>query len=606
MGVDWFLFTVSIYLAFCLRFSSAWPSVELQRFSGQILALIIIKSVIFRWKGLYRPILRFTGVEFLSWAAQAVLISVCIQITVFYIFRLPLHRSVLFIDALLTLILVVGSRLGIYWLFRQLKFGLHAPQQPAQRCLIYGAGVAGSRLATSLLNEPNYRLVGFIDDDPGLHEHSLQGVPVFPPHALAELRDKPGVDLVVLAMPSVGKSRRKEIIEELQGHSVLVKTIPSLKALLTEQASISQLTNIDVTELLGREEIAPDPQLLSINIAGRAVLVTGAGGSIGSELCRQIAQLEPCCLVLFELSEFSLYNIDLELRENHPDIIIHACLGSVTDEQSLLAAMRTHQIETVYHAAAYKHVPMVEMNPNQGVYNNVFGTLITAQCAIAAQVKNFVLISTDKAVRPTNVMGASKRIAELTIQALAHQQMTDRPRFALVRFGNVLDSSGSVVPRFRNQIAEGKPITVTHPEITRYFMSIPEAVRLVIQAGALAKGGEVFLLDMGDPIRIYDLAIQMIRLSGLIPFQDIDVQITGLRPGEKLYEELLIDGKSSQPTRHPKIFSAFEHYLSWEELKPALDSLLLTARLCDRKALIQQIKALVHEYNPKPSNQRIR
>ena len=344
----------------------------------------------------------------------------------------------------------------------------------------------------------------------------------------------------------------------------------------------------------------PYPELLNMNVTGKSVLVTGAGGSIGSQLCRQIASLEPKCLILYEISEFSLYQIDIELGENYPHLKRFPYLGNVTDKVHLTSILQHHQVDTIYHAAAYKHVPLVEVNQAQGVYNNVFGTLNAVQGAIAANVANFVLISTDKAVRPTNIMGASKRIAELVIQGLADQPTT-KTCFAIVRFGNVLDSSGSVVPRFRQQIAQGKPITVTHRDITRYFMSIPEAVRLVIQAGAMANGGEVFLLDMGEPIKIYDLALQMIRLSGLVPLRDIPIHITGLRPGEKLYEELLIDGNNIRPTKHSKIFCAYEKKIPWQVLKSLLEQLLTHVKNNDHDGITRQIHKMVPEYQPQKS-----
>jgi FlaA1/EpsC-like NDP-sugar epimerase len=350
--------------------------------------------------------------------------------------------------------------------------------------------------------------------------------------------------------------------------------------------------------LLGREEVLPYPELLHLNVTGKSVLVTGAGGSIGSELCRQIAQLDPKCLILYELNEFALYTIDLELKESYPTLCHYPYLGNITDATHFQFLLQQHQVDTIYHAAAYKHVPLVEINATQGVYNNVAGSLIAAQSAINCRVSNFVLISTDKAVRPTNVMGASKRVAELVVQSLADLPQTPT-RFAIVRFGNVLGSSGSVVPRFRQQIALGKPITVTHQDVTRYFMSIPEAVRLVMQAGAMAQGGEVFLLDMGEPVRIYDLAERMIRLSGLEPGHDIEIQVTGLRPGEKLYEELLIDPKIAKPTKHPRIFCASESKLSYETLLPQLKSLLEKAQNQEHNELIRLLQEIVPEYQPR-------
>ncbi|MFM7478722.1 MAG: polysaccharide biosynthesis protein, partial [Microcystis aeruginosa] len=461
----------------------------------------------------------------------------------------------------------------------------------------YGAGVVGRQLARSLQNDPHYRLLAFIDDNPDLQQRVIQGIRVYPPSQLALLHQKRAFDWVVLAIPNVAKAKKRQIIESLETLPIDIKTVPPLSKILSGEATINQIRSVDVSELLGREEILPHPELLGKNVTGKAVLVTGGGGSIGSELCRQIAFLKPKCLVIYELNEFSLYKIDLDLSENYSDLRKYAYLGNVLDRNHLARVIQQHQIETIYHTAAYKHVPLVEANPSQGVYTNVWGSLNVAQTAIENSVSNLVLISTDKAVRPTNIMGASKRCAELVVQALAALPDTST-RCAIVRFGNVLDSSGSVVPRFREQIAQRKNITLTHRDIIRYFMSIPEAVRLVIQAGAMAKGGEVFLLDMGEPVRIYDLALQMIRLSGLELGQDIDIEITGLRPGEKLYEELLIDTDKARPTAHPKIFCANEHFLAWDKLQIKLEQLLNYIQVNDRQGLVKSLQDLVPEYRP--------
>jgi len=592
--VDTLLFLLAITVAFYLRFNLTLPGLAIDKYTWQVVLLILIKLFIFRIKGIYRPIIRYTEIDFLATAALAVIYSSGAQVILTYLQGTwPLPRAVLIIDALLTLVFVVGARLFIRYLCRQLIIA-NGNKTP-ERFVIYGAGNSGCQLARALLDEPNYRLIAFVDDNRDLHGHVIMGVRVYPSDQLPKLlQDKP-FDTVILAIPSLDRPRKRQIIERLQYLSVFVKTIPSLKEILANQVSISEIRNIDVSELLGREEVLPNPDLLQLNVTEKSVLVTGAGGSIGSQLCRQIAQLKPKCLILYELSEYSLYQIDIELQEKYPKLNKIACLGNVTDQLQLSSLLKKHDVDTVYHAAAYKHVPLVEANPCQGIYNNVFGTLSVAKCAIACGVSNFVLISTDKAVRPTNIMGASKRVAELVIQALADQP-DHHTCFALVRFGNVLDSSGSVVPRFRQQIAEGKPVTVTHPEVTRYFMSIPEAVRLVIQAGAMACGGEVFLLDMGEPIKIYDLAVQMIRLSGLNPGKDIEIKITGLRPGEKLYEELLIDHENLRATQHPKIFCAHEKKIKWKLLQVMLEDLLTSARCNDCDSLIKQLKELVPEY----------
>jgi FlaA1/EpsC-like NDP-sugar epimerase len=599
IALDGVLCLISIYSALSLRFNIFPANQKIEEYSWLILLLIILKLSVFYIKGMYRPILRYTDLEFLWTAAQSVLYSSGTLVILAYFQRdggLP--RSVLIIDAVLTLVSLVTVRALVRSLFA--KISTFRSGDSLERFIIYGAGSAGSQLARALINDPNYRLIGFIDDDIDLQQQVIQGLKVYSPLDLTNLLQEKPFDTVLLAMPFLDKNRRREIIDSLKTLPIFVKTIPTLEELLSNKVSINEIRKIDVAELLGREEVLPNPELLNLNITGKSVLVTGAGGSIGSELCRQIAKLQPKCLIFFELNEYSLYKIDLEIAEHYPQIKRHTYLGNIAERDYFEGVLKKHKVETIYHAAAYKHVPLVEANPGPGVYNNVAGTLVAAQSAIAAKVSNFVLISTDKAVRPTNIMGTSKRIAELTIQGLADLPST-HTCFSIVRFGNVLDSSGSVVPRFRQQIALGKSITVTHPEVTRYFMSIPEAVRLVIQAGAMAQGGEVFLLDMGEPIRIYDLAVQMIRLSGLIPGEDIDIEFTGLRPGEKLYEELLINGDNIKATKHPKIYCAREHKIAWQVLHPMLRNLLNQAQTNDLETLIESLQDLVPEYQ----NQKI-
>jgi FlaA1/EpsC-like NDP-sugar epimerase len=594
---DLVIFTLTICLAFSLRFNLDLEYHHIRPFFGEILSLIAIKIVVFYLKGIYSPVLRYTGLEFLSSVLQAVLYSSGVLISLAYFQRDAfLPRSVLIIDALLTLVLVIGSRLLIRSTFHRLNIYVSSVDREPT-IVIYGAGVVGCQLARSLQNDPHYRLFAFVDDNPDLQHRVIQGIRVYPPSQLSLLHQKRSFDWVVLAIPNIDKARKRQIIESLETLPIAIKTVPPLSKILSGEATINQIRSVDVSELLGREEILPRPELLGKNVTGKAVLVTGGGGSIGSELCRQIALLKPKYLVIYELNEFSLYKIDLDLSENYPDLRKYAYLGNVLDRNHLDRVIRQHQIETIYHTAAYKHVPLVEANASQGVYTNIWGTLNVAQAAIKCSVRNLVLISTDKAVRPTNIMGASKRCAELVIQALAALPQTGTC-CAIVRFGNVLDSSGSVVPRFREQIAQRKNITLTHRDIIRYFMSIPEAVRLVIQAGAMAKGGEVFLLDMGEPVKIYDLALQMIRLSGLELGQDIDIEITGLRPGEKLYEELLIDTNKARPTAHPKIFCANEHFIAWDRLQIKLDQLLSHVQVNDRQGLTKSLQDLVPEYQP--------
>ncbi|NCS23520.1 MAG: polysaccharide biosynthesis protein [Microcystis aeruginosa BS13-02] len=597
MVTDCLIFGLSIYLAFSLRFNLSLEYQQIRPFFGEILSLIAIKLLVFYLKGIYRPVVRYTGLEFLSSVLQAVLYSSGVLISLAYFQRDAfLPRSVLIIDALLTLVLVIGVRLLIRSVFHRLNIYVSSVDREPT-IVIYGAGVVGRQLARSLQNDPHYRLLAFVDDNPDLQRRVIQGIRVYPSPQLPLLHQKKAFDWVILAIPNVAKARKRQIIESLETLPIAIKTVPPLSKILSGETTINQIRSIDVSELLGREEILPHPELLGKNVTGKAVLVTGGGGSIGSELCRQIAFLKPKCLVIYELNEFSLYKIDLDLSENYSDLRKYAYLGNVLDRNHLDRVIQQHQIETIYHTAAYKHVPLVEANASQGVYTNVWGSLNVAQTAIENSVSNLVLISTDKAVRPTNIMGASKRCAELVVQALATLPDTST-HCAIVRFGNVLDSSGSVVPRFREQIAQRKNITLTHRDIIRYFMSIPEAVRLVIQAGAMAKGGEVFLLDMGEPVKIYDLALQMIRLSGLELGQDIDIEITGLRPGEKLYEELLIDTDKARPTAHPKIFCAHEYFLAWDELQIKLEQLLNYIQLNDRQGLVKSLQDLVPEYQP--------
>jgi FlaA1/EpsC-like NDP-sugar epimerase len=589
---------VSLFLAFIIRLRSIQAAIPVLYQSWSILlTCVVITLAIFKLSGVYRPILRYTGLEFLSAITKATLISSGLWLLLsFRIDMWWMPKSIIIVNALLTLVLVIAARLMIRYAINLLYHQKPINAQ-AESVIIYGAGSAGIQLANNLKHEPGYVVAAFVDDNSELHNNLMGGHHIYSPKQLSELIEITQAKTLVLAIPSLTKADRKKVVDQLQHLPITIKTVPTLTEILTNKVSLSAIRRVEVSDLLGREEVLPEPGLLSLNIRGKSVLVTGAGGSIGAELCRQIAKLEPTCLVLYELSEFALYSIDMELNKKYPQIPCYAYLGNVTDRAHLSDILLEHQIDTVYHAAAYKHVPLVEANPAQGVRNNVLGTLNTAQCAIDAKVQNFVLISTDKAVRPTNVMGASKRCAELTIQALA-----DRPqcptRFGIVRFGNVLDSSGSVVPHFRQQIANGQAITVTHPEVTRYFMSIPEAVRLVIQAGAMATGGDVFVLEMGDPVKIYDLAEQMIRLSGLTPGKDIEIKITGLRPGEKLYEELLIDGENIQKTRHPKIFSAHEEKFTWSELEPMLQVLFQAAQAGDKVGIVRQLQKLVRGYQP--------
>ncbi|MBT4525777.1 MAG: polysaccharide biosynthesis protein [Deltaproteobacteria bacterium] len=603
--IDTFLIIISIYLAFNLRFDifNVWSF--LPQYQNLILLLLPIKICTFWLVGLYKPVIRYAGLEFLSTAFKGVAGSSGIFIAVIFIFSLPsLPRSIFIIDAFLTLVLIVFSRIMVRWLIINVTERSQIVKSSTENILIYGAGRTGSQVAQLIVQDKNRKLVGFLDDDKQLLKHEISGKTVFSPQKLDALIEKYHIETILLAVQSAGKKRNLEIIKTLQKYSVQIKTIPDINRVVSGEFTVNEIRTVDIADLLGREEVNAIDKLLQKNIYQKTVLVTGAGGSIGSEMCRQIAKLDPKRLILLERNEYALYEIDIELKEHFPDLEIIPFLGSVTIRDLLEKVFSAFQIDTVYHAAAYKHVPLVEANIVEGIYNNVIGTMRCVQAAEKYKVESFVLISTDKAVRPTNVMGTTKRIAELILQAFA-QKKGIKTRFAMVRFGNVLDSAGSVVPRFRKQIEDGKDLTVTHKEINRYFMSIPEASRLVIQAGALGKGGDVFLLDMGEPVKIYDLAVQMIELSGFKLGDDIDINITGLRPGEKLYEELLIDKANGQKTIHPKIFTANEHFFQWKELETMIQELRSILKTDNRTEIINQLKTIVPEFEPDLINDKL-
>lgn len=611
--LDILVFFVSVYAALNLRFDGSIPVEKASLYTIPSLVSIGMRLACFHAMGMYRPLLRYSGINLLEIPVKATLVSELILYvssrTLNFIF---LPRSVQIISAFVSMSLVMSLRLFIrYYVRRELMVSAisrkeHTPltypiktssAHKVVRVIIYGAGSAGSILSSTLSGRSLYEVVAFVDRNSKLQNREINGVRIYQPRQLAQLIENHSVHRVLLAIPSATPFERNTILDQLKSLNVEILSVPSLEEIVSGQVSISKMRPINILDCLGRKEIMPDPQLLSENITGKVVLVTGAGGSIGSELCRQIVRQHPKKLILFELNEFALYSIDIELSESFPGVSRQSCLGSVVDTTLLESTFIQHKVETIYHAAAYKHVPLVESNASQGVINNVYGTLIAAQAAITAGVETFVLISTDKAVRPTNIMGATKRVSELILQSLA-AQADIQTCFVMVRFGNVLGSSGSVVPRFRKQIAEGGPISLTHPDITRYFMSIPEAARLVIQAGALGQGGEVFLLDMGEAVKIYDLAVKMLELSGLRAGIDIEIEITGLRPGEKLYEELLIDTTKSMPTQHPKIYSAHETMFDWDDLEPKLNRLLLSARNGETPSIISCLKEIVAGYSP--------
>lgn len=606
---------VAMWLAFTLRLDTPhWPSglQWLVYVIGPALALPIFIRM-----GLYRAIFRYTGIAALIATGKAVALYGAILLSLLLVMQWEgVPRSVGVLQPLILLLLVSASRaLGWFWLAGR-------PKNATYRLLIYGAGNAGAQTAAAIQNMRQYRLMGFLDDDINKAGSTINGVRVYCPDSLPELIERLKVTDVLLALPNSSRQRRHEILQNLGEAAVRVRTLPGMFDLTTGRVTVTDFQDLDIEDLLGREPVDPNPQLLGRNVLGRTVLVTGAGGSIGSELCRQISAQSPSVLVLLDHSEYALYSIhqELEALKNRGAYVgeLVPILANVRDEARVIGICEKYGPHTVYHAAAYKHVPMVEANPEEGVLNNVFGTLNMVKAAIAAGVQDFVLISTDKAVRPTNVMGATKRVAELILQAVAAAQTPPFPatkataefpwrsptRFSMVRFGNVLGSSGSVIPLFRRQIAAGGPVTVTHPDVTRYFMTIPEAAQLVLQAGAMAEGGDVFLLDMGAPVKILEIARRMVTLSGLTvrdhshPSADIDLIFTGLRPGEKLYEELLI-GENATATEHQRILRAREEHLCWRKLQPELQRLAGAMHSGSAPAIKALLRGLVPDYGSK-------
>lgn len=573
VALDGLMLSSILAISFSLRLGEIWPYEHLRAAWWAFPAMLALRIPAFVRQGLYRAVLRHTGPGLTSAAVRGVAVSsLGLAVVVFLMGTPGFPRSVLFIDAALAMIGVWLSRS-----FYRETIHHHERAQAGrrERVVIYGAGQCGAHLVQVLKSGTPYRPICFVDDDLAKQRTQVAGLEVLSPEHLASLIDREQIRQVFLAIPSLAPERRAAIFHRLDDMGAQVKSVPDFLDLALGRAGIQDLEQVDEAALLGRTAVPPDAELLHRNITDKSVLVTGAGGSIGSELCRQIASLKPVRLVLLDNSEFNLYRIDLELREQFPDLPIFAELGSVTSRLTVDRILGTYGVQTIYHAAAYKHVHLVESSPLEGVHNNVFGTLQVAEAALSADIETFVLISTDKAVRPAGVMGSTKRVAELICQSLARQAQAEgkSTRFVMVRFGNVLNSAGSVVPLFRRQISGGGPVTVTHRDVVRFFMTIPEASQLVIQAGALGQGGEVYLLDMGSPVRIDDLARRMIRLCGLEPDNDIEVAYTGLRAGEKLFEELLINHENQSPTDHPKIFKAVEEEVSWGALQTALEKL---------------------------------
>ncbi|MNZ11433.1 UDP-N-acetyl-alpha-D-glucosamine C6 dehydratase [compost metagenome] len=625
---DLVLVWVALWMAFAVRLGVSEMENPITGHPWLFISAPLTAIPLFIRFGMYRAVMRYLGNDALIAIVKAVtLSSLILGLVIFwYSNHRPLvPRSIVFNYWWLSLIMVGGLRLAMRQYFLGDWFGV-PPNVPfgsrdngLPKVAIYGAGAAGNQLIAALRLGKVMRPVAFIDDDASITDRVISGLHVYSPAQIQHMIDVTGAEELLLALPSISRARRREILGFLESFPLHVRSIPGFMDLASGRVKVDDIQEVDIADLLGRDAVPAQKDLLSRCVLNQVVLVTGAGGSIGSELCRQIITLKPRVLLLLEHSEFNLYSILSELdrrvaRESLSTRVL-PILGSVRNPQQLLDVMRTWHVDTVYHAAAYKHVPMVEHNIAEGIHNNVIGTLNTAQAAVQAGVPNFVLISTDKAVRPTNVMGSTKRLSEMVLQALSKElapvlygdkgniPQVNKTRFTMVRFGNVLGSSGSVIPLFHRQIKEGGPVTVTHPKITRYFMTIPEAAQLVIQAGSMGQGGDVFVLDMGEPVRIVELAEKMIHLSGFSvrsehnPQGDIALEFTGLRPGEKLYEELLI-GDNVIPTEHPMIMSAAEDFLSWDSLKGALDQLLAAVGEDDFVRVRQLLRLTVIGYTP--------
>lgn len=598
--LDGLVFAAAFWLATVIRYGDLLPPPEVQW--AILMAPIVGVACLLPFR-FYHQVIRYTGLNVVYRCLAGVsLTTITLLALSFLRADEPAIARLVFVPFWMAAFLgLITIRMVGRSILRR-PFGLQADHR--RRVLIYGAGEAGVGLLTLLEQDPSVQAVCFVDDARRLTGRDVRGLHVHNPKSLPVLLERFTIDTVMLAIPSVSHQRRRELLEQLLGLRVKVLTVPDMAELESGRASFTDLRPIDVRDLLGRQSVKPDPELLNAKIKGKVVLVTGAGGSIGSELCRQIVQLSPARLILVDNSEYNLYSIAETLEVvNSGEVAVVPVLGNACDSLLMRQVMQRHRVETVYHAAAYKHVPIVEGNAVVGVANNVLGTLRTAEAAISAKVDDFVLVSTDKAVRPTSVMGASKRLAELVLQALHERtEGASETRFCMVRFGNVLGSSGSAVPKFTEQIRNGGPVTVTHPDVTRYFMTIQEAANLVIQTSSLTNGGDVFVLDMGEPVKIFDLAVRMVELSGATvrddtnPTGEIDIQFTGLRPGEKLYEELLIDG-DLETTVHPKIRRSAEHFIGWDRLSLILQRLEAAIDRRDRETVLQIVQETVSEYN---------
>ena len=591
----------SIFLAFSLRLGHFYYPTGNNHLLLLMIASPILALPIFYAFGFYREVIRYVGFKALWQINQATTLYAVLWALISFMAVIDgIPRTVILINWSIVLMSVGGSRFFARWVLSQEN--ITNPLSQKRNVLIYGAGSAGRELCTALYQSSEYNPVAFVDNSVELYRQSINGLEVFNEDDIEDLIQKHNIKEVLLALPSISRRRRNEIIAILNPLPINVRSLPSVSELAQGKVKIDDLRDVSIKDLLGREPVKPNEELLKLKITGKVVLVTGAGGSIGSELCRQIILQKPKQLILYEINEFSLYNVEQEFDKiEMPHVEILPVLGSVRDRKRFQNVVKHFSVQTIYHAAAYKHVPLVEYNNSEGVLNNTFGTLIAAEVALAEKVETFVLISTDKAVRPTNTMGATKRIAELVLQALSKQESSTC--FTMVRFGNVLDSSGSVIPLFKQQIKNGGPVTVTNANMVRYFMTIPEAVELVVQAGAMGKGGDVFVLDMGEPVRIYDLATKMIQLSGLQVLDednldgDIEIKCIGLRPGEKLYEELLVSDNISQ-TDSLLIMRAEESMLDWEDLKPILDQLNEAINNSDQEKVRELLIEAVPEFKP--------
>lgn len=628
VSADVVLVWAALWLAFFVRLGEAGFVDPLGGHAWLFAVAPLVAVPFFIRFGMYRAVMRYFGNDALMAIAKAVTLSaLLLSLAVYWRTDAPklIPRSMVFNYWWLSLFLIGGLRLVMRHYFMGDWFSpdsvtkLKGRDAGLPNVAVYGAGAAGNQLVAALRLGRGMRPVAFIDDDPNLYNRIISGLRVYSPKHIQQMIDETGADEILLAIPSASRARRREVLETLEQYPLHVRSVPGFMDLASGRVKVEDIQEVDIADLLGRDAVPPQQALFEKCICDKVVMVTGAGGSIGSELCRQILLNKPKALLLFEHSEFNLYSIHIELERMIERASLSSklvpILGSIRNPERLLDVMCTWQVETIYHAAAYKHVPMVEHNVAEGVLNNVLGTVNTAQAAVQAGVANFVLISTDKAVRPTNVMGSTKRVAEMILQALSRETApvlfnadgavhhVNKTRFTMVRFGNVLGSSGSVIPRFYQQIRNGGPVTVTHPKITRYFMTIPEAAQLVIQAGAMGQGGDVFVLDMGQPVRIAELAEKLIHLSGLSvrsensPHGDIAVEFTGLRPGEKLYEELLI-GDNVSPTEHPMIMRADEEHFTWDVLRGVLTKLLKAVEQDDYLQVRVLLREVVSGYVP--------